>query len=568
MQKAKAPSSTHSATLNEYAALAEGQGNATLVDNIFQQAFGRPADPEGLAYYTGVLANGEKTLAEIATTIINAAGGIDAQTFNARVEAAAAYTAEFGSAADYDLVAAKEAVASAEPGLFLPNVTPAIEELQAAQKAVSDFLQDEVAANETIAENLETNAADADKPTDTEIEAALTAELSLAKTGVENTAEFTTLDSTASVAAAQIAAQKEAYAKDVVDAKATVGETTGLQAAINSLLAAEGRLETALKAELATSTALNGEFAKFAALNGLTATDYTINDNGTVQLTSNNTFVVENTNGKLSIADGFAKSKGVDALVSASQAQFDADAAVTTRTEQFETAAERVINLDDDIDNAVVASGTEYSVNAEGEVTITLDAGAYNVADAQALLNAEADVAAFDKAVEAYEELAALSNQYTTLTDAVADAKDAFDDLDINIVDYAANVDGTDGNDLILFDSEVSSSVFGSAAADSEFGSAGEDLLFFGEGFQLVQLENDAAAEFLTGTDFSANVGSDSALEIFWAQNGNDLQLFVENKAFAGNSTSGDDFSTITLTGVSASDITFEGGYLSAGVPA
>ncbi|WP_048306564.1 DUF4214 domain-containing protein [Halomonas sp. PR-M31] len=81
--------------------------NAQLVNNLYQQLFGRAAEPDGLAYWSGVLNNEEKSLAEIAVTIKNAAGGIDKQTFNARVEAAKNYTEDFGSAEFYDVVAAK-----------------------------------------------------------------------------------------------------------------------------------------------------------------------------------------------------------------------------------------------------------------------------------------------------------------------------------------------------------------------------------------------------------------------------------------------------------------------------
>lgn len=548
----------------EYAALAEGQGNATLVNNIYLQAFGRDADVEGLAYYTGVLANGEKTLAEIALTITNAAQGIDKQTFDARVEAAAAYTEEFGAAADYDLVAAKEAIENAEPGLFVPGVTPAIEELQAAQQAASDYLQNEVASNEAITEYFATpgnEPATAGEPTDAEISAALTAELGDAVTDVESAADTGfTLSDNASVAAAQIAAQKEDFAEAIQSAEQTVSQTDGLQAAINSMLTAENRFETALKAELASSTALTAEAAKADALNtGAIAADTTAGDEVLATLDTND-FLVANASGEVVLASGLTASdyEGLDALIEAAQAQYDAEVAVEARTELFEKAAVRVINLENDSTNATFTD-TDYTIDAEGNVTFDITATAPN---SQALLTAETDSAEFDEAVADYQELASLSAQYTMLTDAVDDAEEAFADLDINLEDYAAAATATAENDLFLFDADVET------AELTDFGTDGEDLLYFGEGFELVQLGTDAAAEFLTGTDFSADVGSSSALEIFWAQNGNDLELFVENKAFAGNSTSGEDFSTITLTGVSAADITFENGFLSAGEPA
>jgi len=536
----------------EYAALAEGEGNATLVNSIFMQAFGRNADAEGLVYYTGVLESGEKSLAEIALTIINAASGFDRNQFDAKVEAAAAYTADFGAAADYDLVAAKEVVANAEGGLYTPELTPAIEAYQAAQQAVSDYLQDEVAANETVAENLEANAVDADEPTDLEIQTALTAKLNTAVTEVNTTGGITLDTNNASVAAAQIAAQKEAYAEAVTAAKATVSETTGLQAAINSLMAAEGRLETALKSELETNAALNAEFAKFASLNDLVAADYTINEDGTIQLTADNSFVVEESNGELAIADAFADSKGVDALVSSAQAQFDADAAVTTRTELFEVAAERVINLEAESDNAEVTedtgTGGDYKIDAEGNVTFDISADAPN---AQALLDAEADVAAFDEAVAAYEELSALQNEYDDLNDAVDEAEEAFADMDVNFVEYADNAASTGENDLFIFDEDEGNVVF-----QAGFGNEGEDQIFIGDSFTRV----DVAADETLNTD---DLGDSGVLEVFFAQAGPDAVLSFEGKAFAGNAETGFDGVTLTLTGVNIDDLQLENGYIS-----
>tara|TARA_R110001599_G_scaffold60939_2_gene169241 strand:- start:2332 stop:4104 length:1773 start_codon:yes stop_codon:yes gene_type:complete len=538
----------------EYAELSEGQGNATLVNSIYEQAFGRDADPEGLAYYTGVLASGEKTLAEIATTIINAASGVDLNEFNAKIEAAAEYTADFGSAEDYDLVAAKEVVANAEGGLYTPELTPAVEAYQAAQQAVSDYLQDEVAANETIAENLEA----IDEPTDAQIEAALTAELDAAVGEVNAEAEAGfALSDTASVAAAQIAAQKEAYAEAVTDAEATVAETTGLQAAINSLLAAEGRFETALKAELATNQALVGEAARASTLNAGTvnadvdaATDAlaTYDDGATVI-----DLLVANTDGEVVLADGLNASdyEGLDALIEAAQAQYDAEQQVAVRTESFEEAAERVINLEKDIEDADVVAGDDYSIDATtGEVTITLNGGVDTAPNAQALLDAETDVADFDEAVEAYEELAALQNQDDDLNDAVDEAAEAFAEMDVELQVAGDNADT--GNDLFIFDAETYA-----AATIADFGADGEDQIYIGDSFTRV----DVAADETLATD---DLGDNSVLEVFFKQGATGAEISFENSAFAGNVETGFDGATITLTGVNnIDDLQLENGYIS-----
>ncbi|MHB0776568.1 DUF4214 domain-containing protein [Halomonas sp. WWR20] len=77
--------------------------NEALVNNLYQQLFSRDADESGLAYYTGVLESGEKSLSEIALTISNAAQGSDMEVRDARVEAADAYTAKAGDNYDVDV---------------------------------------------------------------------------------------------------------------------------------------------------------------------------------------------------------------------------------------------------------------------------------------------------------------------------------------------------------------------------------------------------------------------------------------------------------------------------------
>lgn len=543
----------------EYAALAEGQGNATLVNNIYQQAFGRDADPEGLAYYTGVLANGEKTLAEIALTITNAAQGIDMQTFNARVEAAAEYTADFGGAEDYDLVAAKDAIESAEPGLFVPNITAAIEELQSAEQAESDYLQNEVAANEAVAENLQT--AGFTEPTDSQIDLALSTELGLAEDEVELQGDaIATLDSNKSIAQAQIAAQKEAYAQAIVSAEAAVAETDGLQAAVNSLLTAETRYETALKTEIDTDSDLDGEFAKFTTVNddGVATTEFVLNDNGTVDYDADTgvagveAFIEADSNGNLVLAEGVTASnfEGLDALISTAQAQYNATAAVTKQKSSLDSAITKVVSLDDTTTAITYAPAT-----TEGEVDLTFASG--TTSDSGALINAESKAIAFDEAVADYQELSALNEQYGNLDKAVTDAKAELAELDVNFVEYADAAVATDGADLFIFDAEVNGGdvTLGTADTAAEFGFAGEDLLYIGDSFTRVNVE--------AGVDLTNTAqGSASTQEVFFQQVGSDTVLSFESEAFQGNATTGFEGAQVTLTGVNVEDLQIENGYI------
>ncbi|SOC52867.1 protein of unknown function [Chromohalobacter canadensis] len=545
----------------EYEAMAEGQGNATLVNNLYEQMFGRDADPEGLTYYTGVLESGEKSLAEIATTILNAASGVDQNEFNAKVEAAAEYTETYGSAEDYDIVAAQDAVENAEGGLYTPELTPAIEDYQGAQEAVSDYLQDTVASNEAVAENLEANAADADEPTDTEIDDALESELNDAGGAVETASTNGTagsslsLDSNASVAAAQIEAQQEAYADAVDEAEATVAETDGLQGAINSLQSAETRYESALKAEIETDTALDGEFAKFTALNETGATaEYVLNDDGTVDFDPNTSvaddevaFIEADSNGNLVLADGESASdyEGLDAFLSAAQDQYDATAAVTKQQGTFEEAAEKVINTENDADDAEVTVDNGYSVT-DGEVTVDLTnpATGSSADAADALLGAQEAAETFDEAVADYQELSALQDQVDDLNEAVGDAEDAIEEQGVTLQTNTASAE----DDLFIFDGEDN--------AITNFGDSGEDQIYIGDSFTAVEVGSDEALA-------DDALGDSGVLEVFFSDDGTNTTLSFENEAFQGNATNGFEGNTIELTGVTGEQLQLDNGYVS-----
>nr|WP_299240467.1 DUF4214 domain-containing protein [uncultured Halomonas sp.] len=84
--------------------------SAELVNNLYQQLFGRDGDAEGVDYYVGLLDSGEKSLANIALTIKNAAQGSDAKFFDARVAEAQRYTSE--SSNDYSVEAGRDAIAN------------------------------------------------------------------------------------------------------------------------------------------------------------------------------------------------------------------------------------------------------------------------------------------------------------------------------------------------------------------------------------------------------------------------------------------------------------------------
>ncbi|MCZ6831645.1 MAG: DUF4214 domain-containing protein, partial [Gammaproteobacteria bacterium] len=77
--------------IDQFGALTESE----LVNNIYQQLFGRDADPEGLAFYLASLQSGERTLASIALDVSNGVqdGSDDAAIVGNKIQVAAYFTA-------------------------------------------------------------------------------------------------------------------------------------------------------------------------------------------------------------------------------------------------------------------------------------------------------------------------------------------------------------------------------------------------------------------------------------------------------------------------------------------
>ncbi len=126
----------------EYLARFGGMDDAQRIETLYGQLFGRAADDEGRDYYVGVLARGEKSLAEIALTVANAAQGGDRAVLDARVaaadeftatlstpEAVAAYSTASGLAGAQAQLAAITAESLPSPGVSVPGPADGIDGL-------------------------------------------------------------------------------------------------------------------------------------------------------------------------------------------------------------------------------------------------------------------------------------------------------------------------------------------------------------------------------------------------------------------------------------------------------
>ena len=108
----------------EYAARYSGMSNAEIINTLYQNLFGRDAEPEGLLSWTGKLNTGEETVASIALQLSYSAQGTDADAIAAKIDAANSFTTEVASSTDNITgFSGNEAAASARD--WLSTVTDA-----------------------------------------------------------------------------------------------------------------------------------------------------------------------------------------------------------------------------------------------------------------------------------------------------------------------------------------------------------------------------------------------------------------------------------------------------------
>ena len=113
--------------------------NEDLVNNLYQQMFGRDAGPIGLAFYTARLDSGEATLASIAKQIIDGASGDDETVLANKVIVSQTYT---------------EAVISMESTYEADDIADAYEILAAVDVTDASVTEGNTAAEAEVASNV------------------------------------------------------------------------------------------------------------------------------------------------------------------------------------------------------------------------------------------------------------------------------------------------------------------------------------------------------------------------------------------------------------------------------
>jgi hypothetical protein len=531
----------------EYIVTYFGQTNTQIVNNIYQNLFGRDADVAGRTYWANLLTNGTIKVDTIVAEVAKAALTTDAEAVENKVAASTAFTAQLdttaenaGYAGNSALTLAKAFIKSVTTDATLTTaITPAnlTAQVAAVVKAGTPFtlsggLAAVEAADDNLASFLEDNSFATAAAASTAINAAETAAI----TAVDDEVAGTYTGATSSVQAALIADQRTANTKALADANtalttanANAAAITGLSAAIANQRAAVAANEAAIELAEETQVDLNVAAAALDARVGgsleIAPTITAPATGSTVVVTFDNAgtdvnLISINAAGNFVLATGATEAKypGVTALRDALAADFTAD-------------ADAVFAADDLADaNADPVLG---GANADEVAAVT---AAYT-----AITAANTNITELADAIADLTEARALKTELAALNKAVVDADAAF-----TTAGYAtpvtldnASAAATSGSDIFLLGDEA-------AVTISAFGRSGSDALVIGNGY--------------TVNTGALSTGVDTALEVFFIQNGTRTEVHVEDKAFG--SASGD-VTVITLIGVDATDLQLNDGIIS-----
>jgi len=338
---------------------------AGVVDRVYQNLFGRPADATGKALYVKALTDKTMTVDEMVTWIANGAQGTDKVAYDAKVAVAAAFTDALNTPAEvsgYNLdaqAAAKALLATIKTAAQATAAVTTIDahvadvikagveftletglaDLAAAQDARADFLA-------AFGEENEIEDADADSVKDV-VDAA---ESALAEQ-IENTGFAT---ATPGVQAAMIDDQKElntntlAAAQTALNtAQTKVNGVSGLNNAISASTSAAAAVVEAEEAQLDAEIAQQNAYNNFDQRNG---TITTTGDEGAAnfKVLVDGTIVAEMKTGALVVADKIDVTKyaGLTTLVTAYNAEWDAQADFAAAEDAATLAQLRVELLD------------------------------------------------------------------------------------------------------------------------------------------------------------------------------------------------------------------------------
>ena len=534
----------------EYIVTYFGQSNTQIVNNIYQNLFGRDADAAGSAYWANLLTNGTIKVDTIVAEVAKAALTTDKEAVENKVAASTAFTAALdtpaevagyqgnsaltlakafvkGVTSDATLTAAVAPTAlNATVAAVVKAGTPfsletAVAASTAANEALVDFLDENDLTDTTAAADLEDGVDDAALAVQTggvagfatatspAVRAALLAE-------VEANLEETASDRQEDLAEARAAAGTRVLAIADNLAAAIVADEEATAAAAEAVLvrnAAEATVEARAEGRAVTITEVDGAVTAVTIAPVAPAVDPI----PLVRVTTSGTVV---------LATGVTEAKypGVTALVTAINANTDAQV-------DAETAAEALATVQDEF--AALTPTQQGLANDVEAATVAAD-------------NADEAITDLADLVADYEEAVALETEYDALAGAVTAASANFTSNGYVAPKFldVATAAATSGSDLFLLGEETEVTI-------SSFGRSGNDTIFVGSDFVL----NTGDLED----------GNNAALEVFFVQNGTRAEVHVENAVYGSESGS---VTVITLVGVDATDLQFNNGVITLVDPA
>jgi len=538
---------------NEYKTAYAGLTNDALVDKVYTNVLGRPADAAGKAFWVASFANGSVKADTFVSSLISSLGTQDQQTINNKTFVAQTYTDTAGAsyspvAAAAVLVGVNNTVASVNTAITAINsgtlvgLVPGaglINALATAQTAEAAVQTGNTATVNTLVTKL---AANVTAGTATDL---LAANATYAQKVAAITADANTFRTAVSTDSTTVLTAKAADAAKAVDTARTALTADGKTKAAT--------YESAVKANVALTGAKAADVAAVKA--GLTA-DTTFD------------------------AAVIAKAAAVDPSITNSSTLYDFYVAATTTAAQranLDTALKDVPYLATFKATATVDVTKNAAVKAEADAKTAIDAADGNdgVANAagefSAILKLKTDADTLvTKAIAADADVAAVK----VVTDANKVANDASlkaaaDITAFNSANTAAkivNIGNVSGDAAVKESFYFADKVGLTAGTDYTIGTA-TAATQFGTGDSIV-----------LGTGYTFNsgaltTGNNNALEFFLVKTDTGTQVVVESTAFGsaavtanastGVATAADAVTVINLVGVTADHLSVANGVVS-----
>jgi hypothetical protein len=601
----------------EYKAAYANMSNADVVNKIYMNLFGRPAEETGKAYWANLLDTKKVTIDSAVTAISAGAQTTDLTAYNNKVKAATAFTGMLDTAAEQKGYSGDAANAIAKT--FISGVTtdatlasaiaPAMLGATVASAVaagtpftLSSGLEALNSANQAKLDFLAAADLDNDAKTST-TDAAIAAKVTAGIAGIDAlvVGDYTgaTVGVRAALLADQITNNNNKLAGDqkaLADINTSISKVAGLSAAIATLDAANTAVTNANAADKAASVDLA---AKLAAYNAQNTTAVTVAADGTVA-----GLITINADTKaLQLATGVteAKNPGVTALLAASTTLEAADAVVTNSV-KAQVAAQTAVN---GLDLTVAAQADLKDIGA-AMTYVKLDAGTLpttaqittELSQLDAVNKSAAAIAAQPgstaaqqadaaKALAAYNSFNSMVTKFQaddnanpliaaqtaanatikTDSDAIAALTKAIGDLN-TANDLSAQLTAVNGQVKAAGDAFTAHELVQPVSLTGTLvATAGSDIYLAGKADASILnfglLGNDS---LYVGSQYTLNTGklttgNNAVLEAFVAQNGTDTTIKLEKTAFGSNAAT-PEVITITLTGVDATKVHMTNGII------